>query len=640
MRTRRARVETLGRWLVTALVVCIATTGCGIADQLGSVDERVPHAPSVPPLPPPPDEEAAAAPIDGALWEVDGHPASIRDVRVVSGGRIAYLSSWADVGFLTPDGDVAPWPRIAARGWMGSQLDAWPHGPLLAAVTNAGIEVWDADSGLALGLLRRPWTTIAVSPDGARIAVAVSTDGGTGLLIWDPVFATTPSILADLGRIDAFTWSPDGTTLAIASDALLLVDLERGDVVWRGDLDAASGASLRWHPEAPLVAHIVDSTVTVFDVERGERSSSTLPAPVARGHWTDTEHLMLLTEDGDVLSFAHASGSATTIGSVPPFTLGFEPLDDARAVISTRSGSVGIWDFVAGEAERLVAPAMGRGEAVALSSDGLRLVTGGHNGLVRTWRVADGAMLAERQMGETRVEELAWSPDGLGIAVVHGSRIDLLDGTTLALLASADGYYRGALAFDEAGRLLVSGGSVLDGSTLEPISSTSSSHHGFAAAWGPEGSSIAVGRFDGDVKIFDASTSELVASIPTGLESVAELAWSPDGTVIAAASYLEIVAIDAGTGERRFALPLHGVLTSLTYSPDSSALVTSGWASTFGGGCTDTVRYWDAVSGAPLGGLGGTSTAGGVALSSDGRHTALTNWRGKVAYAQVPDLGP
>ena len=638
MRRRRNGLAALGRGVAIAVLAIVATTSCGHVDQLPATGGPVRDAPSVPPIPPPPDVTVGPRPIEGAIWEVAGHPAAILDVRVVAGGRIAYLTNWADVGVLTASGDVASWPLFTTRGWMAAQLDALPDGPLLAAVTNAGIEVWDVETGWPMAVLDLPWGIAAVAPDGERIATPTAADGNSRILIWDLLRGGTPRAITVAGAVYGLAWSPDGTQLALAAEEFLVVDLELDEVVWRADLETGNRATLRWSPEAPLVAHLIGDTVTVFDLEAGTSSSTTLSQLITGIHWADPEHLTLATTTGEVLSLAHASGHTSTIGSLPPATLAFEPLDAARAAIGTRAGSAGIWNFVAGEAERLVSPAMDRGEALAMSPDELRIVTGGSSGLLRTWRVADGALLGERLMGERRIDELAWSPDGGAIAVGHTSRIDLLDASTLELLASAEGYYPGALAFDASGRLLVSAGQVLDGSTLEPISSTTT--YGFAAAWGPGGTTIAVGTLEGDVDIYDASTHTRVASLATGLETVRRVAWSPDGQVIAAGDFEEIVAIDAGTGTRLYAITYVGPLSTLAFSADSTLLVTSGWAGLFGDGLMETVRFWDALSGAPRAGLGRTDTAGGVAVMRDGRHLALTTWGGKVAVVAVPEAGP
>ena len=639
MRTGRSGLGGHVRGLGTTLLVCLAATACAVVDQLAPTGGRVPDAPIVPPIPAPPDVVAPAAPIDGALWEVDGHPAAIIGVQRVAGGRVAYLSSWAGIGLLAEGGDLVSRPVFAPRGWMAAQLSAWPDGPLLAAATTAGIEVWDVATGWPLGAFGEPWAVVAVSPDGATIALSQPSDGGDGasrILLWDVMVGSLLHSIAVDGAIHALAWSSDGTRLAIASDDLSVFDLDVEDVVWHTDLDSGYGAELRWHPEAALVTHILGSTATVFDVDGRTHTVAAFTERLTTGRWSDAEHLTVVGLSGDVLAWSRVSEETKKVGSVPAFTLAFEPIDGARAAIGTRSGSVGIWNVEAGEAERLVAPAMDRGEALAMSHDGRLLVSGGNSGLVRTWRTEDGAMLGERLMGEERIDGLAWSPDGRTIAVAHSFGIDLLDASTLDLLASSD-TFPGTLAFGPAGTLLVYGGFVLDPSTLEPMYPPTESWGN--AAWGPEGVSIAIGTHEGEVRIHDLASGSLTTTIPTDLDRIVRIAWSPDGTVIAVADYTEIVVIDANTGERRFSIAHRGPLTTLAFSADSTFLVTSGWAGAVDDGHVGSVRLWDVVSGTTRAALGGTSTAGGVAVSHDGRYVALTNWEGKVAYVEVGASG-
>lgn len=643
---RRSGPQAPFRGLVLALLVVVTATGCGLVDQLAPVGGRPTDAPIVPPVPPPPDDAGGPPePIPGAVWTVDGHPAAIVGARGVAGGRIAYVSSWSDVGVLDDTGDVAAWPTFSARGWVGYGLDAVRGGTLLAAATNAGVETWDVASGLPLGTLGSGWTPMAVRPDGATVALVVPSgvagDTTSRLALWNPVYGRLEQVLDSVGGVRALAWSPDGARLALAGDDFLVVDMASRDVTWRTALGSGFGASLRWNPHEPIVAHVLGPTVTLFDVDARTRTTRTLAEPVSTAQWADAERLTLVMTSGDVRALSHPSGTTASIGSVPPFTLAFDAIDGTRAVIGTRAGAVGIWDVATGTPERLAAPAPDRGEALAMRPDEQRIVTGGYSGLVRTWRTSDGSMVAERLMGEQRIDDLAWSPDGHTIAIGHSGRIDLVDAVTLAPLASSEGHIYGTLAFGPPGRLLASGGMVLDAATLEPIVTAAS--FGIAGAWAPDGQRFAVGTLDGDVAIHDASSAALLASLSTGLDFVLRMAWSPDGSSIAAASYSEVTVIDAVSGVRRFALPYFGPLTTLAFTADSARMVTSGWSSGFGDGCLETlatVRVWDATTGTALGTVGGHSTAGGVAITRDGRHLALTNWVGQVAYVAMPACAP
>lgn len=623
----------------------VALVGCGGSEQTPVAGPSIPDAPSIPEIPPPPDlPTAEETPIEGAVWAVDGHAASIVDVQPVSGGRIAYMSTWADVGLLAPTGEVASRPVLNSTGWLASELDVSPDGAFLAAATNRGAETWDVETGLPFATLGTLSDVVAWSPGGGKIATsfrpaAGGRDGFIGLLVWDAQYGSLlRSVASDGGRyLDAVSWSPDGTRVAVAAEGFFVYDLELDEVVWRADGGGDHDDPLLWHPTGATVAHVTDSTVTLYDVDARERTSLAVDQPVTTGLWSDAEHLTLVAASGEVLELNVGSGQTTPVGTVPVSTLAFEPVGGGLAAIGTRTGEVGVWNVPDGREEKLVTPLPGRGESIAVSHDGAFLASGGDNGVVRVWRSSDGALVRERVVGERAVDAVAWSPDDRSIAVAHAYRIDLYDADTFELLATASDQYTDTVAFGRSGTLLTGSGELLDGTTLDEIGANSVA--GAAAAWGPEDATIAVGSIDGVIDIVDAASGERIETIPTDLDAVSSLAWSGDGATVAAADYGTIVAIDAQTGATRFSVTYQGPLSDMTFSPDSSSLVTTTWPNAFDDGLLETVRFWNPVSGRVRFGVGGTSTAGGVALYPDGGRMALANWSGKVALLELPSIG-
>lgn len=617
-------------------VLCAALVGCGQpeATQTGSVIAEAPSIPEVPPPPALPDREET--PIEGALWVVDGHPASIIDVEIVSGGRIAYLSRWAGIGLLSSSGEMEARPVLDASGWMASELDASPDGRLLAAATNHGAETWDVATGIRFGSMDTLTDVVAWSPDGSMIATSFRPQGGgrsgfIGLRLWDADEGNLiQSVASDSGYVNAVSWSSDGSRVAAMAGDFFVYDLESGEVVWRAD---ASGGHLDWNPSAATIALIGGTTVTLFDVTARARATLPLPEPVTTGRWSDASHLTLVAASGNLLELEVASGETTRVGSVPKLTLAFESLGDGLGAVGTTTGQVGLWNLLEGREVALVTPLAGRAESIAVSNNGERLASGGDNGLLRVWRAADGVMLGERVLGERRVDAIAWSPDDQRIAVAHTYRIELYDASTLELLATAGDRVTQTLAFASAGTLLTDDGGILDGATLDEVGPEM---YALTAAWGPDDATLALGSIEGDIDIVDAGTGSVLRTIPTELDAVLSLAWSGDGATLAAADYDTIVAIDAEAGSGRFSLPYFGPLTSLRFSPDSQHLLTTTWPNAFDDAMLETVRAWDPISGAVRFGLGGTSTAGGVAVHPNGDRLALVNWSGEVALLEIP----
>jgi WD40 repeat protein len=112
--------------------------------------------------------------------------------------------------------------------------------------------------------------------------------------------------------------------------------------------------------------------------------------------------------------------------------------------------------------------------------------------------------------------------------------------------------------------------------TAEPIISS--------VAWSPDGTRIAAGYSQGVVKIWDAATMSLQTSVQTGLEgwdvsafSVNTLSWSPDGHLLAAGldtlppgGFIQVIDVD--TGQILESLYAGYRIPSLAWSPDGSML--------------------------------------------------------------------
>ncbi len=228
------------------------------------------------------------------------------------------------------------------------------------------------------------------------------------------------------------------------------------------------------------------------------------------------------------------------------------------------------------------------------------------------------------------VVSTAFSPDGKRVAGIgkDGKTIlwDAINGKQLLQITgstqpkNAVGVQR--IAFSPDGSRLVTGDAqfvkIWDASSGQLIQSLAGhSDDVWAVAYSPDGTRIASGGMDGSVRFWD-SVSGSPGLVLTGFQGPVEtLAFSPDGKKLAASSDdLTLKLWDTQNGALLFSRGNFSDAFTVTFSPDGKNLVT---------GSSEGVNFWDTTSASSDPIFTIQDGAGSVRFSPDGARLATIN---------------
>jgi RNA polymerase sigma factor (sigma-70 family) len=296
---------------------------------------------------------------------------------------------------------------------------------------------------------------------------------------------------------------------------------------------------------------------------------------------------------------------------------------DGKTVIAADSGgNLVYWDVSTGKEVRRVAAHRGAIYALAVSSDGGTLASGGR-GEVGLWETATAKPLARWKVDNDAIMQLAFTPDAKTLAMrQQGATITLWDVATRKKLHDLQGHKGNvsSISMSPDGKSLASASykdpairlwEVATGKEIRQIEAHK--HEALWVAFSPDGKTLASSGNDNTLRFWDPATGkEKKQSFePAGLQN---LVYLPDGKHLAGLSNGGLTLRDATTGKevRAFEKPLRQS-SNLAVSPDGKTLVTS-W------GGPHTLDLWEVATGKRINrfeghGHGVTS----ITFSADGR---------------------
>ncbi|MBL9102329.1 MAG: pentapeptide repeat-containing protein [Myxococcales bacterium] len=453
-----------------------------------------------------------------------------------------------------------------------------------------------------------------------------------------PTVAKRPSALATVlapghaGAVTAVTWSPDGRSLASASD-----DSVR---IW----DAASGAclsfllghknvvqSVAWSPDGRRLASASeDKSVRIWDAASGAclfclQDHENAVWSVA---WSpDGRYLASASDDNSVRIWDAASGVCLTsiLGHEDGVLSAVWSPDGCRLASASSDRSVRIWDATLGACLSSIRGHKDAVLSVAWSPDGRRLASASRDKSVRIWDVASGVCLSSLLGHDGAVFSVAWSPDGRQLASTSSDKsVRIWDTTSGDYLFSLLGHEYTVLfiTWSPDGRRLATASNdksvrVWDTASGVCLSRLDRAYGATSVAWSPDGHRLASASIDKSVRIWDTASGACLFLLRGHENWVGSVAWSPDGHRLASVSADKSIRIwNAATGAGLPARFDHEhEVRYVTWSPDGQRLASAGF--------DDVVRIWDVTSGACLSSLlGHTGWVRSVAWSPGGHRIA------------------
>jgi WD40 repeat protein/transcriptional regulator with XRE-family HTH domain len=362
----------------------------------------------------------------------------------------------------------------------------------------------------------------------------------------------------------------------------------------------------------------------------------------------DGRYLATGDDVGNAMVWAVADGhhvSSMVLGA-PVKAIAWSP--DARFLATAgNDGSARVWDPVSGRAlEGFDHPAAVY--ALAFSPDGSKLAAASMDGTARIWdrtahtalQLSSGSTIVDRfspdggnEFAESLAQTLAYSPDGQQLATVRTSdnsarvwdtqtgaeliRLDH-DGEVLAVAFSPDGQYIATGSADGGTRIWSRDGVQVGRTTTDRSSPT------FTVAFSPDSRYLATGGFSFAAEVVEVPAATDVLQLPLD-DSAQSLAWSPDGTSVAAASNdgtARIWALDDGQEILRMPMGFNNVVYQVAFSPDGMQVATSS--------ADGVVRTWQVTKSWQDDGLSHSDSVIAVAFSPDGRYLASS--AGTIAH--------
>ncbi|MFF7250741.1 hypothetical protein ACFZBU_43580 [Embleya sp. NPDC008237] len=498
---------------------------------------------------------------------------------------------------------------------------------------------------------------------GAAYAQSPTIEARSALLSADSTFRLH-RFSAHRGSVEALARSADGRMLASGgADGVVRVWGPSGEPLSELPVpdgvsgDAGAITELAFGADDRLLATgRADGVVRVWDLATG-RATAAFPGPtrprslafggngrfLAIGRAEADVEVRDPTGDGPPLPLAGAADVARG-------GLAFLP-DGASLAVVTGKGDFEVWRVAADAPPRRVstarpAEASGGFLAVAWSGDARIVATASGFSGIQVWDVTSGNHLSAPSQYAVSLDAPALGPDARTLAVADpdSNKVHVFDATTgvrTGTLTGVGGLVR-TLRFSADGRSLAAGdadGDILTWTLDEAALPAPRALDIQALAASRDGRRYATARVNGLVELWDSATHRRVAVLGEVGAAARSVAFSPDGTLVAAGIDSGAVRLWTATDRPRLVHTLVGhvgAVAGVAFSPDGGTLVSSG--------ADGTGRLWAVSTGAPLSTIEGLSYIHDidvyrVTFSPDGHNVVFAGDDGQAKLVDLTGRG-
>ncbi|MEJ2599878.1 MAG: BTAD domain-containing putative transcriptional regulator [Anaerolineales bacterium] len=640
-----------------------------LALALEAVDIEQPPAEAVRTL-----SETAMGP--GTRAVLSGHSKQVRAVAISPDGRLALSGSCGalDSSGECIRGELFPWDLESEAqlgryeghtGWVNSIAFSPDGERAISGSSDGKVILWDVKPGRLIRQFEGHAggvNSVAFNPDGE---MALSGSDDNTLILWD--LASGEAIRRFEGHTDGVNsvdFSSDGQTALSGSKdtSIILWNVATGEEIRRfeGHINEVTDVAFALDGRAVLSAG--DHTLRLWDLETGQE--------IRQQHYGNPPKLYAVSSDRHTALFTMgalrvwdiegwresqaALGSDLFLTHEGWATSAAFSRDGHLALSGSEGGELRLWTLGVQTAFRRFETDGNPLAALAVSSDGSRLLTGDMSDTVALWDGQRREVIRRLQGDAVAVSpnSIAFSPDGKQALVGSGDAFGGTDARSLVLWDLETGqvihrleghkFILRSVAISPDGRFALSGSQggdegeliLWDLETGEQIRRFDTTEDITSIAFSADGSRALTGSaFFYNATLWDVATGQEITRFEGETNMVFDVAFGPDEkTALSTSADGSLFQWDLQTGEiiRRF-LGHDDLVWSVDVSPDGNFVIS--------GAQDGEVILWDLATGEALRRFSGhTELVPGVVFSPDGRTAYSVSLDGELIEWQVSDL--